>query len=287
MSSETGRADAAFCADLVRTRDFRTHAASLFVPPEARRAWIALAAFNAEVSYVRDHVSQPLPGEIRLQWWRDVLTGEGQGSRGEAEANPVAAELLRAIAHYDLPVETFVRLIDAHVFDVYDDPMPDMAALEAHCRDTSAAMYALRARVLGAALPDVARIADHAGIAEGLTDVMLALPRHAARRQLYLPGDLMSVHSVIAEEVFLQQSNASLKDALAHLRREAGSQLEQALAMLTSAPISARAAFLPLAVIGKILTRLESSEPFAPPSLSRLGTLWTTWRAASASPFKA
>lgn len=287
MSSGTARADAAFCTDIVRTRDFRTYAASLFVPPETRRAWIAIAAFNAEVSYVRDHVSQPLPGEIRLQWWRDVLTGEGQGSRGEAEANPVAAELLLAITRYDLPVETFVRLIDAHVFDVYDDPMPDMAALEAHCRDTSAAMYALRAKVLGASSSDVARVADHAGIAEGLTDVMLALPRHAARRQLYFPGDLMSLHGVIAEEVFLSQGNASLKDVLAHLRREARSQLEQALAMLTNAPSAASPAFLPLTVIGKVLTRLESSEPFAPPSLSRLGILWATWRAASATPFRA
>jgi len=287
MSSDKDRADAAFCSDLARARDFRSYAASLFVPPDVRRAWIALAAFNVEVSYVRDHVSQPLPGEIRLQWWRDVLTGDGKGSRGEAEANPVAAELLRAIARYDLPVESFVRLIDAHVFDVYDDPMPDMAALEAHCRDTSAAMVALRAKVLGASSPDVARMAEHAGIAEGLTDVMLALPRHAARRQLYLPGDLMSVHSVVAEEVFLQQSNPPLQDALAHLRREARSQHERAMAMLADAPVSARAAFLPLAVIGKILTRLESSEPFAPPSLPRLGILWTTWRAASAKPFKA
>jgi len=195
--------------------------------------------------------------------------------------------LLRTITRYDLPVETFVRLIDAHVFDVYDDPMPDMAALEAHCRDTSAAMYALRATVLGASSPDISRIAEHAGIAEGLADVMLALPRHAARRQLYLPGDLMSVHGVLAEEIFLQQGNAPLKDALAHLRREAGSQLEQAMALLASAPSAARSAFLPLAVIGKILTRLDSSEPFAPPSLSRLGLLWTTWRAASAAPFKA
>ncbi|MBN9596182.1 MAG: squalene/phytoene synthase family protein [Afipia sp.] len=287
MSSGTDRADAAFCTDLVRARDFRTYAASLFVVPDVRRAWIALAAFNAEVSYVRDHVSQPLPGEIRLQWWRDVLTGEGQGSRGEAEANPVAAELLLAITRYDLPVETFVRLIDAHVFDVYDDPMPDMAALEAHCRDTSAAMYALRAKVLGASSSDVARVADHAGIAEGLTDVMLALPRHAARRQLYLPGDLMSLQGVIAEEVFLSQGNASLKDVLAHLRREASSQLEQALALLENAPSAASPAFLPLVVIGKVLTRLETSEPFAPPSLSRLGILWATWRAASATPFKA
>ncbi|MGD9837266.1 MAG: phytoene/squalene synthase family protein [Afipia sp.] len=287
MSGDKDRADAAFCADLARARDFRSYAASLFVPPDVRRAWIALAAFNAEVAYVRDHVSQPLPGEIRLQWWRDVLTGEGQGPRGEAEANPVAAELLRAIARYDLPVESFVRLIDAHVFDVYDDPMPDMAALEAHCRDTSAAMVALRANVLRASSHDVSRLAEHAGIAEGLTDVMLALPRHAARRQLYLPGDLMNLHGVIAEEVFLSQSNPPLKDALAHLRREARSQHERAMAMLADAPVSARAAFLPLAVIGKILTRLDSSEPFAPPSLSRLGILWTTWRAASAKPFKA
>lgn len=287
MSAAPSNDAAAFCADLVRARDFRTYAASLFVSPEARRAWLALAAFNAEVAHVRDHVSQPLPGEIRLQWWRDVLTGEGRDAQGEAEANPVAAELLRAIAVHDLPIETFVRLIDAHVFDVYDDPMPDMAALEAHCRDTSAALYGLRAKVLGVNSPEAVRIAEHAGLAEGLVDTMLALPRHAARHQLYLPGDLMNLHGVIAEEFFLRQASQPLKEALAHLRREAASQLQQAIAMLASAPVSSRAAFLPLAVIGKNLTRLELSEPFAPPLLSRLGILWTTWRAASARPFKA
>ncbi|NGX98312.1 MAG: squalene/phytoene synthase family protein [Candidatus Afipia apatlaquensis] len=287
MSAAPSNDAAAFCADLVRARDFRTYAASLFVSPEARRAWLALAAFNAEVAHVRDHVSQPLPGEIRLQWWRDVLTGEGRDAQGEAEANPVAAELLRAIAVHDLPIEMFVRLIDAHVFDVYDDPMPDMAALEAHCRDTSAALYGLRAKVLGVNSPEAVRIAEHAGLAEGLVDTMLALPRHAARRQLYLPGDLINLHGVTAEEFFLRQASQPLKEALAHLRREAASQLQQAIAMLASAPVSSRAAFLPLAVIGKNLTRLELSEPFAPPLLSRLGILWTTWRAASARPFKA
>lgn len=283
----TDRSAEAFCTDLVRAQEFRTYAASLFVRPDARRAWMALAAFNAEVAHVRDHVSQPLPGEIRLQWWRDALTGSSQAAdHGAVEGNPVAAELLRAIALYDLPVEAFARLIDAHVFDVYDDPMPDMAALEAHCRDTSAAMYAMRAKVLGVNSPETARLAEHAGIAEGLVDVMLALPRHAARRQLYLPADLTNLHAVVAEEVFLHQVSAPLKSALVHLRREARVQLDQALAMLADAPMAARPAFLPLAVIGKILTRLETSEPFAPPSSSRLGVLWTTWRASSAKPFR-
>lgn len=279
--------DAAFCAELVRARDFASYAASLFVPPSPRRAWMALAAFNCEVAHVRDHVSQALTGEIRLQWWRDALTGEAKKSdRGDVGGNPVAAELLRAIAEYGLPVETFVRAIDAHVFDVYDDPMPDIAALEAHCRDTSAALYALRARVLGANPSDVSRLADHAGIADGLVDVMLALPKHSARRQLYLPADLMNLHDLVAEEVFMRQSTAPLKVALGHLRGEARKQLDAALAMLHEAPPAVRPAFLQLAVVQRTLAKLEASDPFDPPSMSRLATLWTVWRAARRSPFK-
>ena len=97
----------------------------------------------------------------------------------------------------------------------------------------------------------------------------------------------MNLHGVIAEEVFLHQANAPLAEALAHLRREARSQMVQAMTMLADAPQAVRRAFLPLAVVGKILDRLETSAPFAPPSLSRLGMLWTTWRAASAEPFRA
>ena len=282
MSEPRNHSAETVCADLVRARDFKSYAASLFVPAEARRSWLALAAFNAEVAQIREHIRQPLPGEIRLQWWRDTLTGEGQGAaRSLAEGNPVASELLRAIALHDLPVETLVRLIDAHVFDVYDDPMPDMAALEAHCRDTSAAMYALRARVLGDVSPQIVRLSEHAGIAEGLVDVMLGLGHHAVRRQLYLPADLMHIHGVIAEEVFLRQTTPALCEALAHLRKEAHTQLDRALAMLDDTPPTVRRACLPLATTGKMLARLETSDPFSPPTLSRLNVLWTTWRAAS------
>ena len=165
MSSGTDRADAAFCTDLVRARDFRTYAASLFVVPDVRRAWIAIAAFNAEVSYVRDHVSQPLPGEIRLQWWRDVLTGEGQGLSWRSRGQPCRGGI--AAGHHALPIcrsETFVRLIDAR-FDVYDDQCrtwlrwrPIAAIRRQRCTRC--------VRVLGTSSSDVSRVADHAGIAE-------------------------------------------------------------------------------------------------------------------------
>ena len=76
----------------MRTHDFARYASTLFLPAIQRRALLALYAFNVEISRVRDQVSQPLPGEIRLQWWTDMLAGAGHGG---VEGNPVAAELLQ------------------------------------------------------------------------------------------------------------------------------------------------------------------------------------------------
>src|ERR1700727_445499 len=99
----------AFCAELVRAHDFTRYASTLFVPPEQRRALLALYAFNIEISRVRIQVSQALPGEMRLQWWTDMLPGVGHGG---VEGNPVAAELLLAIRYANLPIEPLSRLIE-------------------------------------------------------------------------------------------------------------------------------------------------------------------------------
>ena len=96
---------AAFCADLVRAHDFPRYASTLFLPGVHRRPMLAIYAFNVEISRVRDHISQPLPGEMRLQWWTDMLAGAGHGG---IEGNPVAAELLLVVRDYRLPVRDAV-----------------------------------------------------------------------------------------------------------------------------------------------------------------------------------
>src|SRR5271154_5542991 len=118
MSGVDGGGQAAdFCAELVRTHDFARYASTLFAPADRRRALLALYAFNVEITRVRDQVSQPLPGEVRLQWWTDMLAGSGHGG---VEGNPVAAELKRAIRDWRLPVERLSRLIEEHQFDLYN-----------------------------------------------------------------------------------------------------------------------------------------------------------------------
>ena len=80
------------CEALVRAADKDRFLATLFAPADKRGPLFALYAFNAEIASVRDRAREPMPGEIRLQWWRDVINGE---RTGEAAANPIAAALTR------------------------------------------------------------------------------------------------------------------------------------------------------------------------------------------------
>ncbi len=145
-STDEGRQAAEFCAELVRSHDFARYVSTLFVPADQRRALLAIYAFNVEISRVRELVSQPLPGEVRLQWWTDMLAGAGHGG---VEGNPVAAELRLAIQNWRLPVERLSRLIEEHQFDLYNDPMPTMASLEGYINDTSSALFSLGAGIAG------------------------------------------------------------------------------------------------------------------------------------------
>ena len=283
-NADGGRQAAEFCAELVRSHDFARYASTLFVPAGQRRALLALYAFNVEISRVREQVSQPLPGEIRLQWWTDMLAGEGHGG---VEGNPVAAELGLAIRNCRLPVERLSRLIDEHQFDLYNDPMPTMAALEGYINDTSSALFSLGAAVTGWQSAEIEHLARHAGLAQGMTQVIAALPLDASRRQLFVPLQLLESHGSGMEEVFAGRQTPKLRAALDQLIGEAKGHLKTALALLQNAPPQVRPVFLPLALVARDLKRMSraDNDPFVPRATSRFRTLWTLWRASRSSCF--
>jgi 15-cis-phytoene synthase len=277
---------AAFCADDVRTHDFERYAASLFATPTQRRALLALEAFRGEIARVRDHISQPLPGEIRLQWWIDTLNGAGHGG---VEGNPIAAELLHAIGEFRLPVEDLVRLVEAYRFDLYDDPMPTMDALESYLDETASLLLSLAVRICGAGPGGLEDLIRHAGRAQGLVRVVRLLPVHAARHQLYLPQELLQLNAVETDAVFAGTATPQLRTVLAYICREAHQHLDAALDALAAAPPGLGAAFLPLVSARMALARIERADfdPFRQSLPSRLAVLWTLWRASRRGPFAA
>jgi 15-cis-phytoene synthase len=286
MSSTDGtEASADFCTELVRAHDFARYASTLFVAAAQRRALLAIYAFNVEISRVREQVSQPLPGEIRLQWWTDMLAGSGHGG---VEGNPVAAELLLALRSWRLPVERLSRLIDEHQFDLYNDPMPTMAALEGYIDDTSSALFSLAAAIAGRQSPEIDHLARHAGLAQGISRVIAALPLDASRRQLFVPLQLLEQHGSGMEEVFAGKETPKLRAALDQLIGEAREHLRTALALLENAPPEVRPPFLQLSLVARDLKRMSraDNDPFVPRVASRFRTLWTLWRASRSRLFR-
>src|SRR4051794_25136579 len=154
--------DGDYCEQLVREADKDRFLAALFAPAAQRVGLFALYAFNAEIGRVRDVAREPMPGEIRLQWWREVVEG---GRAEEARAHPVAAALMETIERRRLPIQPLADLIDAHAFDLYDDPMPSLAHAEAYAAKTSSAVFGLAARILQGTDTPTAKLAHHSGIA--------------------------------------------------------------------------------------------------------------------------
>jgi phytoene synthase len=107
------------CAALVREADPDRYLATLFAPADHRDALMSLYAFNVEIARVRDVAREPMPGEIRLQWWREVLSGE---RAGEAAAHPVASALQDTLAGRRLSPQPLIWLIDG-TSSSHDEPM--------------------------------------------------------------------------------------------------------------------------------------------------------------------
>jgi phytoene synthase len=265
----------AHCAELVRPADHDRFIAALFAPAERRDALVALYAFNVEVARVREMARSALPGEIRLQWWSDVISGQRQE---EARANPVAAALLATMERHELSASTLLDLIEARRFDLYEEPMATLVDLETYARRTASSLIALAAQIL--ANVDAAAFAEPAGIAYGIAAILRALPVHTARRQLYLPGELLNRHHVAMGDLFAGRPAAGLAAALAELRDVARGHLRTLHDRLAVLPSSAVPAFLPMALVGPSLAKMERGDPFSPLEISPWRRQWLIWRAA-------
>jgi 15-cis-phytoene synthase len=262
------------CEELAREADKDRFLATLFAPEKRRGALFALYAFNSEVARIREAVQQPMAGEIRLQWWRDAL--QQPGAR-EARSHPVASALLDIVIRYRLPVDALIGLIEARAFDLYNDPMPDLATLEGYVVRTSSTLIELAARILDQNA-DVATAARAAGLAYGITGLLRAFPLHAARGQLFVPLEVLQRHGARPEDVLAGRATPELATALAEMRDMARAHFQAYRQHTIPQPVAS--AFMPAELTPLYLDRLARIAPFRLNDLPQWRRQWALWRAA-------
>jgi 15-cis-phytoene synthase len=275
----------AHCEALVRNADKDRYLAALFAPAEARPHLHALYAFAGEIARVRGMVREPLPGEIRMQWWRDVLGGEAWG---DASANPVAAALIDTVTRCGLPKDRLIAFIDAHAFDLYEDAMASLADLDVYAEHTSGALFALASHIVGGKVGADASVAAvvPAGIAWGVAQRLRSFPHDLALRQMFVPLDVLSLHGVTRSEIEARHNTAGLRAALAAMRDHARAAFARFAAAAPAIPESAAPALLPVTLVPQLLSRLDAAsvDPFTEVEVPQWRRQWALWRAAQRWP---
>ena len=251
-------------AALVRRHDRDRYQTALFAPADRREAVFALYAFNYEIARVREIVTQPMLGQIRLQWWREIVAAafEGGPPRPHELAEPLAAvirDVMPTRAHFD-------RMIDTRERDLTDEPPATLAALEDYAEGTAATLLYLVLEVLGVTEPAAHAAAREVGISYALAGLLRALPFHARSGRCYIPAELAARVGLDPADYSSLHDSAGLREASAELAEAAAGHLQAARRYHREIPRAARAAMLPAVVADRFLARLKRAEfnPFAP-----------------------
>ncbi|MEO1264590.1 MAG: squalene/phytoene synthase family protein [Pseudomonadota bacterium] len=168
--------------------------AALMTPSNVRDDLMVLAAFAGEIARIPAFVTEPMMGEIRLQWWRDAL------SVTVATGHPIADPLRAALAKHALPADVLDPAIDATTDLLKPAPFDDLAALEHHFAARDGTLFRAAAVMLGRADADADAAAAAAfnvcGAALGFAVTAVEVPAVLAQGRTLVPRSLLNDHGI-------------------------------------------------------------------------------------------
>jgi NADH dehydrogenase [ubiquinone] 1 alpha subcomplex assembly factor 6 len=251
-------------AALVRRHDLDRYQTVLFAPAARREALFALYAFNYEIARVRETVTQPMLGQIRLEWWRENVAAAFGG--GTVRHHPVMEPVAAMIREFGLTRDHFDRLIDVRETDLADDPPASLSVLENYAEESSSRLIYLALGVLGTCGPAATEAGLHVGVAYSLAGLLRAMPFHARTGRQLIPVDIAAQSGLSEEDYRALRSTPALRSVIAELAAAASRHLGLARARHAEIPRQALPALLPAIVAQRSLLRLKRAayNPFDP-----------------------
>lgn len=245
----------------MRRHDRDRFVTALFAAPGRREALFALYAFNYEVARIRETVSEPILGSIRLQWWREAIQEINQGK--PPRRHDVVEALAASFGTHGLWGAELERLLEAREQDMLAEPPQTLAALENYAADTGGNLVFMALWALdeiaqedeGKYESKAETAARHVGTAYALAGLLRASAFHARSGRSFIPAELDPKRSVLN-----LKPTPELAQAARTIANAARINLEKARALKDKVPIRGIAALLPAVLAEHWLRRLERSD---------------------------
>jgi NADH dehydrogenase [ubiquinone] 1 alpha subcomplex assembly factor 6 len=239
---------------MLRRYDRERFVTALFAPADRREDLFTLYGFNLEIARIRETVSEPLLGQIRLQWWREALD-KAQG--GGAAGHPIADGLAELLTRGSLPRAPIDRLLAARAFDLEERPPADLPELLTYVEDSAAGLTALAAQVLGGHDTATQEAARRVGRAWGLLGLMRSHAYHITARRLFLPADWLAARGLEIEEILAGAAPPPLAELAEQWAEEIAADLRAARALRRDIDKAALPALLPARLADSLLRALR------------------------------
>ncbi len=245
----------------VKQYDYDRWLTCLFALAEKREHLFALLSFNSEISRVRETVSEPLLGDIRLQWWRDALTGL---ETGNVKKHPTVEALHKLNREVPLDLALMQGMVDMRAKDLDPAPNTTDGQLIIYADMTAGAVQRLMYRALvGSEDSKSVEAVTLAGRAYGLFGILQAIPFHGRNGLVLIPKQRMAKYGVTENTLLTKEHANTLPSIVEGMTELAASELADARRLAKGIKGIGRTAVL-VNALGPIALGMFRKHGFAP-----------------------
>ncbi len=221
-------------AKRIKRYDYDRYLTTLFASADIRQALITLYAFNLEIAKTAEVVSEPMMGQIRLQWWREAIEEIYQGDK--IRQHEVVLPLQKVIDQYKLPKEIFLTLIEAREVDFEEKPFASTADFLTYTEKTGGLLLEAASSLFGPPNKAGRQIAQLTGQAWAIAGLIRALPFMAHQNHLVVPEDLLGKYEIKKHTFLQKEPGENLKKLVQELHSFGRKKLDTALKKSESVP---------------------------------------------------
>jgi phytoene synthase len=250
----------------------------LFLPPDRRRAIIALYAFCREVDDAVDEPSDASAAHATLAWWRGELrrlfAGEPQ--------HPVTRALAPWVGSFGISEARLDEIMDGMEMDLTQTRYLDFAGLKLYCHRVAGAVGILAAGIFGYRNAATLEYADRLGLAFQLTNIIRDVGEDARKNRVYLPMDELKEFGVTAADILGARHTENFVRLMRFQADRARRCYDEALALLAAEDRATQLPGLIMAAIYRTLLDEISADNFQVlkqrVALTPVRKLWIAWR---------
>ncbi len=217
-----------YCQDKAAASGSSFYYSFMFLPPDKRRAIVALYAFCREVDDVVDECSDEQVARTTLNWWR----GQVAEIYGGKPQHPVAIALVPVVRQFNMAQEHLLEIIDGMEMDLDQPRYADFKSLQLYCYRVASVVGLLSVAIFGYTNRQTLKYAHDLGIAFQLTNIIRDVGEDARRNRIYLPMDEMQQFGVTAADILNARETENFQKLMAFQIERAQRYYDQALALL-------------------------------------------------------